>query len=131
MPTLGKASTRDVAAARGRHLIPDDHHAISNPTAGVDEARAWGLTMRCVRVASLFRTQEGLPGHAEQIQKELNRTKRLDGVDQAVVVEVVKEVEGVYRALEKTKIAVERKGFPVLDGTEMIDFDIIKKKIVL
>lgn len=55
---------------KDRHAQVDDRHNISDPYIDPDR---WLETLKRERVADLFRTPQGLDGHVEQIQGEINR----------------------------------------------------------
>jgi hypothetical protein len=55
----------------------DNRHNISNPH---QQTTRWLRTMKQTRVAELFKTKNGLRGHAQQIEQEIARVnKNLDG----------------------------------------------------
>ena len=53
-----------------KRTIVDDRHNITHPHKN---ATRWLNTMKSKRVAELFRTSGGLPGHITQVQQEINR----------------------------------------------------------
>lgn len=64
----------DATYAKGgsKQTQVDNRHNITNPH---QDATRWLNTMKRTRVAELFRTEQGLPGHVQQIQNEINRVK--------------------------------------------------------
>lgn len=50
-----------------------DRHAPARPA---DDAALWARTLTTKRVADLFRTEAGLPGHWTQVQAEVNAGNR-------------------------------------------------------
>lgn len=67
----------------------------------------WVDLMKTHRVGHLFDTDDGLSGHVEQIQYELNRLYNLvDGLENQDLVAVIAEAENkIYHAVESAKEA--------------------------
>jgi hypothetical protein len=56
-------NARHPASAADRHQLPDP----------AQDLPQWGRALTTQRVADLFKTRQGLPGHLRQIQQEVNR----------------------------------------------------------
>ena len=50
-----------------------DRHLIPNPLSNIQDTENWENILIKGRIPDLFKTRAGLPGHAQQIQNELNR----------------------------------------------------------
>ena len=59
-----------------RNASVADRHNIPRPDT-VDPLAIWAKTLMRERIAALFLTQTGLPGHATQVQQELSRLKNI------------------------------------------------------
>ena len=58
----------------------DEKHTIRDPWGpGKFDMEIWANTLAKTRIADLFRTTAGVPGHAYQIQTELNRLAKIEG----------------------------------------------------
>ncbi len=75
----------------------DNRHNISDPHK---DATRWLNTMKQTRVAELFRTSQGLPGHVQQIQNEINRVKNnLNGKTGKEVTEYTAALKALRNAI--------------------------------
>jgi hypothetical protein len=82
---------------RPKQTQVDDRHNITNPQA---DSTRWLNTMKQTRVAELFLTAQGLPGHVRQVQQEINRVNtNLNGKSGA-------EVTAYTNALKKLRTAI-------------------------
>ncbi len=99
---IGGFSSSDSPVRRKRGVL-DDRHIIRNPLGSVEDCQVFVNTMLKQRVSSLFLTEEGLFGHAVQLQHELNRLTKLDGVAPEVVVEAVSSAAIIRDAIKKAR----------------------------
>jgi hypothetical protein len=94
-----------------RHFQPDDRHHISDPYANPAQ---WAGSVIKTRVSDLFRTLPGLPGHAQQIQQEVQRVvsarnvaTSMDGMDGTGVMTLLGAVESIKSAIVSAAKAAE------------------------
>jgi hypothetical protein len=86
-----------------RHFTPDDRHGITDPYT---DAGRWAQSVIKGRVAELFLTSAGLPGHVTQIQQEISRlvsskhvATKMEGRMGDEVMEYIMAVESVKSAI--------------------------------
>ena len=87
--------------ARLRSTV-DDRHNIRDPYGpGPNDMAIFANTLVKERVADLFRTQEGLKGHAEQIEQQLNRLTRVEGQPGEMTEKAVNTAKFIRTSIKK------------------------------
>ena len=102
-----------------RHFKADDRHGITDPYTDPSQ---WSESLKKTRIAELFKTVGGLPGHVTQLQQEIsrvvsdkNRTTKLEGrtgddvADLLVAIEAVKS--SIVAAAKATAFDFEKISF--------------------
>lgn len=94
---------RDIS--RCKHNITDRHN-IPSPWENTGQ---WLSTILKERVGSLYKTEEGFPGHLEQLQDELNRCKprkREEGLERTPdIINAVRKIKD--SVIKATKAAIK------------------------
>lgn len=92
-----------MANIRHRSIV-DNRHNIRDPYGpGPDDMAIWVNTVLKERVSDLFRTQQGVGGHAIQIEQELNRLARIEGKTGAAVVQAQKSARFISDSIKKAQ----------------------------
>lgn len=80
-----------------RWEITHDRHGLISPLESPEE---WGNSIKKGRVSDLFLTLPGLKGHAQQIDGEIKRAKKLiEGANSNVQSRIVKQLDDIKHAL--------------------------------
>lgn len=79
-----------------------DRHNLPDPKTSIRATELWEHGMLRERVSDLFKTSQGLPGHAQQIQQQLNRTSwnRLTGLSGKHVVRLLLAVNRIIGGIK-------------------------------
>jgi hypothetical protein len=104
--------------------IADDRHAIRSPRNGVGAAMIWENTLMKERVATLFLTEAGFPGHLIALQNEVSRGKIAEGDNGTYVTALIQIHTRIYDAV--IKVAKNATFKP--KGCKL-DFPLIQKTI--
>jgi hypothetical protein len=113
----------------GRRTPPDNKHAIRDPLGpGPKDLKIWRSTITARRVSELFKTAQGVPGHAQQIQNEVNRLSNVITVAPGKADEAKESLRQIKQAIEKAKIAAEADGYSAPHST-LIQFPLINDNI--
>lgn len=123
---------------RDRSVMCVDRHAIINPIdidpvtnkVNLRAASIWANTLVKKRIPQLFLTQEGLAGHVQQLQNELNRLKvrNLEGCSTDGISALVKKVHFVRSSVQKSVDAARQDGFP-LPNNLILEFPLISDRV--
>lgn len=118
----------------------DDRHTIRDPlnmdpvTQAIDltSAAGWANTLAKTRIPQLFLTQNGLAGHVNQLQNELNRFKvsKLEGYCADGIDEVLLQIKFVRDSIKKSKEAARQNGFP-LPNNLTLEFPFISDRLII
>lgn len=85
----------------------DNRHGIRDPLGpGINDMEVFANTLLKTRIPDLFRTLEGLRGHAQQIDQHLRRLN-VEGQPGEVVVRAIEVSKLVRRALKKAREAAQ------------------------
>ena len=107
----------------------DNRHYIRNPYGlGEKDMAIWTNTMLKERVATLFRTEEGLKGHALQIEGELNRLAHVEGQSGKSVTQAMQTAKYIKASIKKAKKDAPHVHFK---GDIIINIKILKDCIKL
>lgn len=129
MPAASETLTRTPSTVRTiRRAAVRDRHAIPDPKTGVAQAREWANTLANTRVPDLFKTKEGLVGHMQQLQCELNRARDLRGLEDEHKETIIESQKMLKKGVEKAKQAAKKAGME-LDGSLKLTFDALKDAI--
>lgn len=104
------------------YLPQDDRHAIRDPFGTTEHYKdpcrpeicdmdVFANTLMKTRIPDLFVSQEGLQGHAEQIQDQLNRIARVKNRSDEEVAKAICVSKLLRNALIKSRQAAIKKGF--------------------
>lgn len=98
----GSVYSRDRSETQDRHHLP-------NPKESIAHVKHWENGLLKERVADLYTTLRGLPGHVRQIQQELNRVRldRLDGLDGKHVIRIIQSVNTIIEAVNSAKASAK------------------------
>lgn len=100
-----------VFIARKRAETDDRHHIRDPYEEGPNAMDIFTNTLLVERIPDLFRTQEGLRGHAMQIQQELNRLANVEGRSGIYVAQAVEHSKAIKHSIEKAyKFAIMEGG---------------------
>lgn len=109
----------------------DDKHHIRDPLENdsADDVSTWANTLKKTRIKELFLSLEGLKGHVQQLQNELNRTtpERLDGCSAPTVEAAYEANRALHKAIKKAMQAALFK----LSGTLKLNIPLLKDAIVI
>ena len=98
---------------RARHKIIDDVHSIRNPLGnGPKDLEIFVNTLLKTRIPTLFKTVAGFPGHAEQIQMQINRLERTKGLSDEKNAQLTCAAKTIKHALQSSIKAAQANGFP-------------------
>ena len=113
-----------------RHLIRDP---ITTNTIGdldrvnLNDAWIWANTLVKTRIPKLFSTSQGLAGHVEQLQNELNRFKisKMEGCNTVDVPHLITIMQFVRQSVKKAKHA----STILLPNNLFLEFPLISDKL--
>lgn len=87
----------------------DEKHTIRDPHGpGALDMAAFANTLMKTRIPELFLTVRGIPGHARQLQQELNRLASVEGRSSAEVDQAIRVSKCLREALKKAKAQVQQ-----------------------
>jgi hypothetical protein len=89
----------------------DNRHNIRNPYGPQKDLEIWANTLLKTRIPTLFLTPQGLKGHAQQIQNELNRLGTADQLTPALKARAICVAKLIKSSLIKAKNAAEKSSF--------------------
>jgi len=99
MAVIAKSNSgRDRSGVVNRHLLP-------NPLNNIHDAENWENGVIKGRIPDLFKSRAGLPGHAQQIQNELNRLdrKKMEGMSGTHIDRLNLASKRIISAVEKSQ----------------------------
>jgi len=113
---------------RHRYKI-DDMHKIRNPASGsLGDVYIWKDTLCKKRIPPLFRTRKNLSGHVKQLQNELNRSDKVEGLSGEVVTELINSQREIRDAVTRAFEDAKNKGFKS-DGSYFLSFNLIRDQL--
>jgi hypothetical protein len=99
-------------------------HKIINPKIN---PFLWKKSLTTQRVSDLFRSKQRLKGHVEQIQGELNRFKKVDGLNSKTVIQLVEIEKTLFKTIKKVKEKADFK----LDGSLFLIFNLTHNRLYI
>lgn len=111
--------------------ICDNRHQIRDPYKNqqLNNTDVWANTLLKTRIPELFKTQQGLPGHVEQLQSELNRIKKVENLSGEIVAHATGVMKRIHGATQKVLEAARKRPDLNFPANLCLQFPLIQNEL--